>query len=461
MKKFVSGIIIFIIIVLAAIPACATETIRITLDHQDNITGKTTVSIMSSSGTQIQLFKTINGKKEEVTSYISDGTVYSHVLTFDNLQCGSTSSVTVYAETDTGEISNVLLIGAHGPHNIQDWTTIKPASCTETGESVRYCVNCGEIVESKTIPASSHLWSEPIWNWTKDYSECTATFTCKRNMEHSYSIKDSNTKIVKNIAPTCIENGSKAYSASVEFGGRIYTTTKTVTLNKISHTVSDWIVTSEANCTNPGLRVKKCTTCNNIILTETIPASGHDYQIAYNWAKDFSSCTATAICKHNPEHTLTETAKGVDNITRKATCLVSGKLVRTVNFSNSVFTTQTKEATITGSHVDADKNNICDVCKMNLSALITANTDVQDGTQNEVTSAPTEITTSYNFDNTTQSTTKSKDVEVRVEHTPYKLVITISVTVFVLALTAVVLCIISLKKENYKKNKRTKKSNEE
>lgn len=42
------------------------------------------------------------------------------------------------------------------------------------------------------------------------------------------------------------------------------------------HIPSDWIVTKEATCTQPGSRQQKCTLCGAVIETEEIPPKGHD-----------------------------------------------------------------------------------------------------------------------------------------------------------------------------------------
>ena len=44
----------------------------------------------------------------------------------------------------------------------------------------------------------------------------------------------------------------------------------------IAHTVSDWIIDSEATCTTNGSKHKECTVCHTVFETETIPA-GHNF----------------------------------------------------------------------------------------------------------------------------------------------------------------------------------------
>ena len=100
-------------------------------------------------------------------------------------------------------------------------------------------------------------------------------------------------------------------------------------------------------------------------------------------------------------------------------------MTRTATFTNPLFKAQTKTASITGSHVDADKDDICDVCRMRLNVATTTKAETTTQSRNlfdklfnkdettattssdeniTTTEAPAEMVTSYKFDETTGQT---------------------------------------------------------
>ena len=67
----------------------------------------------------------------------------------------------------------------------------------------------------------------------------------------------------------------------------------------------------------------------------------HDWDApTYEWAEDYSSVTATRVCKNDPSHTETETAATVPEVTKAATCEENGETTYTATFENTAFETQ-------------------------------------------------------------------------------------------------------------------------
>lgn len=462
--------------VLMTVPVFATDNIQISLVSQDAESGKTVVSVLAEAGETVTLYKTITGETVTVGSVTSDGIVKNVTLIFTQLSCGSNTDVAIYAENELGITSETLHIKAHGPHDKSDsWTTITAASCTGNGEAAKKCMKCGTVLETKELVGTGHTWNEPVWAWAKDYTSCTATFTCKKDSSHTNSITTKAVAISKTVEPTCISAGSKTYTAAVTFNNKVYNVSKTITVGKANHELSEWVVTTEPSCTTAGTRVKKCTACRDIITTEQIPATGHNYVIEYKWSSNNETCSATAVCTHNKAHIQTETVKGLDKINAAATCQKNGKMTRTAKFTNPLFKEQTKTASITGSHVDANKDNKCDVCRMNLSTTEATTTETvttgrsffeglfrkeEDEIKTETfnTTAPEEMITSFNFDEPTEITTANENSVSPKQKIPVTLIVAFcAIGVGIVAAIGGIVMLVRKGEPHTKKRKKTKR----
>lgn len=70
------------------------------------------------------------------------------------------------------------------------------------------------------IENHKHTYAEPIFNWSEDYSVCTATFVCI----DSDDTKTINCTVTSQTTPaTESEDGATVYTANVEFAGQNYT----------------------------------------------------------------------------------------------------------------------------------------------------------------------------------------------------------------------------------------------
>ena len=106
-----------------------------------------------------------------------------------------------------------------------------------------------------------------------------------------------------------------------------------------AHTAgTDYTVDKQPTCTAAGSKSKHCTRCGEIVpgTEQKIDPIGHDWKKpAYTWSSDNKKVTATAVCKHDGNHTVTETVK----TTAKTS---GGKTVYTAAFTKGPFTKQTK-----------------------------------------------------------------------------------------------------------------------
>ena len=128
------------------------------------------------------------------------------------------------------------------------------------------------------------------WFWSETETGYSASFTvncdgCNENTEgHRLELEATVTKTVNN--PTCTLDGATIYTATVEYGGKSYSDTKEVVIDKLNHNYTTMIVEGEYPKTyqafdsfdDSGLTVKVvCENCEDeIVLTN------NDYFIVYS-----------------------------------------------------------------------------------------------------------------------------------------------------------------------------------
>ena len=150
-----------------------------------------------------------------------------------------------------------------------DGQTIYTATVTFGGESYT-------DAKTVTLPATGHKYGAPQWAWAEDNSTATAKFTCSACGD----VQNANATVTSTATEsTCTADGKTVYTATVSFGGKNHTDTKTV----------------------------------------TIPATGHDYGAPqWSWHKDYTAY-AVFTCANDKTHQ--ETCKAsVTRSVQKATC---------------------------------------------------------------------------------------------------------------------------------------------
>ena len=204
------------------------------------------------------------------------------------------------------------IIPSLGGHKLGIWEISKEASCTESGLKVQKCTKCGEIVNTETIPAKGHTYGD--WIIDKDatctesgskhktcgacgdvitetiaphghdlihYDKVDPTCTTSGHEAYDTCLKcDYSTYkeipalghdyVTKVVEPTCTKDGYKE-----EVCSRCGDTRNRTTLPATGHTYGDWIIDTNATCTDKGLMHKICLICGYKV-TETIAPHGHD-----------------------------------------------------------------------------------------------------------------------------------------------------------------------------------------
>ena len=107
------------------------------------------------------------------------------------------------------------------------------------------------------------------------------------------------------------------------------------------HTSTD-VVVKEPTCTQSGIMIEVCPICGAKVSEEMdVPELGHDWgEPTYEWADDYSSCTATHVCQRDESHVGSETAEVTSEITVEPTLTSEGERVYTARFYSPGFTKQ-------------------------------------------------------------------------------------------------------------------------
>lgn len=156
-----------------------------------------------------------------------------------------------------GKPTEAITASATGHSKAADWTVTKETTCTAAGEQVKYCTECGAVVETEAIPAKAHTPSV------------------------------TNTKV---YAPTCTKDGYIEYYC--EDCGQLCDS-KTLE-NKFNHDWSALKVIEEATCEKSGRQGCVCSICGAEDKVTVINAKGHDYTTSYVVIKE-PTCSENGI----------------------------------------------------------------------------------------------------------------------------------------------------------------------
>lgn len=98
------------------------------------------------------------------------------------------------------------------------------ASCTEPGQVVYRCKDCGRTKTEQTA-ASGHAY-EAAFTWSENMESCIVTLTCKNDSTHQKSAEATVTSEITKPA-TCVSKGTAIYTASAAIDGQTYQEQKT------------------------------------------------------------------------------------------------------------------------------------------------------------------------------------------------------------------------------------------
>ncbi len=159
-----------------------------------------------------------------------------------------------------------------------------PATCTEDGEKVSTCVDCGKV-KTEVLVKTGHKWDEG--------------------------------KVTKE--PTCTDKGEKTFTCS-NCGQ-----TRTEDIDTVDHTWNDGEITTPATCTTEGEKTFTCTKCGTF-KTEVIAKTAHTFDNT-KWETDGdnhkNSCTVCGA-EITEKHDFTD-----GETTTEPTCTDEGEITYT------------------------------------------------------------------------------------------------------------------------------------
>ena len=187
---------------------------------------------------------------------------------------------------------------------------IASGSCLrDTEDKVIYIEGADGVRVPLLIPLlepDSDDWGEVSYVWSADHSAVTARRVHKYNTSHVEEETVTATGAVTR-APTCEAKGETTWTS--------------------------------AAFSNPAFAVQTDQ-------AENLDPIAHDWgEPSYEWAEDYSTVTATVICRNDASHTMTETVQ-TTALRTESTYDAEGSIRYTGVFENAAFTTQTKSVPI-------------------------------------------------------------------------------------------------------------------
>ena len=115
------------------------------------------------------------------------------------------------------------------------YQVVDPAKCEENGTGRYTATFTNEAFETQTnditILATGHEWGTPTYEWSSDYSTCTATAVCTHDVSHTVT-ETVNSSYVETTPASYDADGERTYTAT--FTNSLFTTQiKKVTIDKL------------------------------------------------------------------------------------------------------------------------------------------------------------------------------------------------------------------------------------
>ena len=346
-------------------------------------------TIIPSNEYKVSYLNNINAGTATVTiddmpggNYIVSGKVYFTIGEADVSWAwnGTKSAIAVFTSESNSEYVETAKA------TITDSIT-KEATCESPGvktykATASFNDNIYCDIKTESIPALGHKYNEnPKWTWIGT-NKATASFVCSNDADHIYTIEANITNKTTKEA-TCDMAGTKTYTATVIYNGKVFTATKVENVSPVGHSFTNpswtWIgytnavamftcknnsnhtqsvnatitnkVTKAATCDTAGTRTYTATVSFNgktytKTKTENVAAKGHSYGTpVWTWT-GYTKATAKFTCNNNSSHTNTVTATITNKVTKNATVTAAGTktYTSTVTFNGKVYTNSKNEA---------------------------------------------------------------------------------------------------------------------
>lgn len=267
-------------------------------------------------------------------------------------------------------------------------------TCESTGLTEgSHCSDCGQIfVEQEVIPMLGHDYESTVTTEPTCTEAGVKTYTCKNDASHTYTeeIPALGHTVVTDeaVAPTC-ESTGLTEGSHCSVCGEVIVAQETV--EALGHAYDDGVVTTEATCTESGVKTFTCANDASHTYTEEIPALGHT--VVTDEAVD-------ATCENT-------------GLTEGAHCSVCGEVltaqetVKALGHKWSEWTVS-KEATSTEN---GEKVKTCSVCGQQQTKVIPATAIVPENNNTVVNNTTTNTTVNAKaYDGSTPKTGDNSNI---------------------------------------------------
>ena len=219
-----------------------------------------------------------------------------------------------------------------------------------------------------------HRYGDTTYEWSDDYTTCTATRTCQDDASHTETATATRVMAEQTQAPTCTEKGETTYTATFSvdwaeeqaktvmdipalghnWGETVYTWSEdntTCTATRVCKNDDEYSEAVTVTVTSEPTKAPTCTEKGETTYTATfnvywaemqtktvvIDATGHNWgEPVYTWSEDNTACTAKRVCQHDSEHSQTATATVTSKQTKAPACTEKGEMTYTATFSVDV-----------------------------------------------------------------------------------------------------------------------------
>ncbi|MCD7745035.1 MAG: leucine-rich repeat protein [Lachnospiraceae bacterium] len=240
------------------------------------------------------------------------------------------TGVLTYTCASCGD-SYTKVIAALGHTEVADAAVA--ATCTETGLSEgSHCSVCGAVlIAQEVIEATGHSYNEGVVTTEPTCTETgVMTYTCEACGDtYTEEIAATGHAEVADaaVAASCTETGLTAGS-HCSVCGEVLTEQKVI--DALGHSYDEGVVTTEATCTEDGVRTYTCTVCGDTY-SEVIDATGHSYDegvvtIEATCTEDGVKTYTCAVCGDTYTEAIAATGHSYDEgvVTTVATCTEAG-----------------------------------------------------------------------------------------------------------------------------------------
>lgn len=250
------------------------------VDSENNKNGKFSFSITSGMTGPIDIAEytfikeTADGINGSDVSFVFEGCYISGE---------GDSVIDVTAETT----ADVTLPATHVHVSDNSWVETKAPSCSEKGEKVTHCTECGKVADTQEIPTTEHkntYVDEKAASCLEDGYKDTYCSDCEQLVSHEVYKATGHDTYKETLNATCTENGyikTICKTCKKVIGTRVLEATghgEEIEKNRV-----------EATCTEDGSVDICCKDCEAVLRTEILHKTGHGEEIEKNRVE--ATCT--------------------------------------------------------------------------------------------------------------------------------------------------------------------------